>query len=160
MEFRNLITKFAERLGIHDLAFDEDGVVRLAADEMTLAFMEMPEHRSLLIWSNVATPSSEHLEDLYKVLLEASFMGRGTHGGTFSLENGTVYLHRTDALVNLDVEALTKIVEDFLGLVGTYRQIIEAYHVPAVAKPAAEEHEIPGGGFHSHAFHSHGFLRV
>ena len=155
MEFRNLMTKFAERLGIPDLVFDDEGVVRFATDEMTLAFREIPERHSILMWSNVATPSPEHREELYKALLEASFMGRGAHGGTFSLDHGAVYLHRTDALVNLDVEALLKIVEDFLGLVGTYRRIIEAFHAHAAAR---QEESVPGmlGG----SLHPHGFLHV
>lgn len=148
MEYRNLITKFAESVGIKDLVFDEEGVARLIADDIELAFMEIPERHSVLLWSKVATPPPEHLEELYRALLEVSFMGRGTHGAAFSLEQGHVYLHRIDALVSLDLNSFTNIIEDFINLVVTYRQMIEEFRADHADKAARkhEEHHISGFG--------------
>ena len=154
MEYRSLITEFAASLGIDEMAFDDDGVARLAADDMVLAFMEIPERDELLIWSKVATPPPGELEKLYKMLLEASFMGRATHGACFSLEEGDIHLHRIDALVTLDVASLTTIVEDFLNLVETYRNIVEAYRPDDSDKP---EEQPDGSG---REFGSLGFMQV
>ena len=148
MEYRSLITKFAESLGIADLVFDEHGVTRLSTDEVTIAFMEAHERNSLLMWSNVATPTLENREELYKVLLESSFMGRGTQGATFSLDHGDVYLHRIDPFVNLDVATLSTIVEDFLNLVEKYRHIIQIFHAGDSAKPLDDGTSAPTHGLH------------
>lgn len=158
MDFRSLVSKFAEGLGVHDLPFDEDGVARLLADDMAISFMEIPERHSMIIWSDVATLPPEHLEELYKTLLEASFMGRGTEGASFSINQGDVYLHRIDALMNLDVATLTKIVESFLNLVATYRQLIDAFR----ADHAVKEEEGASAENHNHIHHVgvHGFLHI
>lgn len=148
MEFRSLITQFAASLGIHDLTFDEGGVTRLSTDEVTIAFMEAHERHSLLMWSKVATPSLENHEELYKVLLESSFMGRGTQGATFSLNDGDIYLHRLDPFVALDVATLTTIVEDFLNLVEKYRHIIQIFHAGDTAKSLEEDSSTPPHGLH------------
>lgn len=127
MEYRALITEFAARLGIEDVAFDEENVVRIQADDMTFAFMEIPERNVLLTWSKVAAVPPEKLDQLYRLLLEASFMGRATEGATFSLDRGSVYLHRIDSLVDLDAEVLTKIFEGFVNLVEKWKGVIETF---------------------------------
>ena len=127
MEYRTLISQFAAQLGVTDFALDDENVARLQADDMTLAFMEVPERNALLTWCEVATPPPEKLEQLYRLLLEASFMGRATQGAAFSLDRDTVYLHRVDPLVNLDANSLSEIVEDFLDLVEHWRGVIAAF---------------------------------
>ena len=141
MEYKALLTDFASGLGISDIAFDEDGVARIQADDMVVSFMEVPERRALLTWAEVATPPPENLTQLYKLLLEAMFMGRATQGATFSCENDTIYLHRMDDLGNLDTQGLSKILEDFLNLVEQWRKVIEAFRADdtAPAEGAAVE---------------------
>ncbi len=140
MEYKTLMTEFAAKIGLIGSVFDEDEVVRIQADDMIISFMEIPERASLLLWAKVATPPPEKLEALYKLLLEASFMGRATQGAAFSLENGAIYLHRVDALINLDIESLSKIVEDFLNLVEKWSGVIEAFRADdSTNEPAASE---------------------
>lgn len=152
MEYKTLVTEFAAGLGVSEIPFDEDGVACLQADDMILSFMEIPERASVLTWAKVATPPPEKLEELYKLMLEASFMGRATQGATFSLENGAIYLHRVDALVNLDIESFFKIVEDFLNLVEKWRGIIEAFR--------ADTSTLSGEGSEEPEFGSLSFTRV
>lgn len=154
MEYRTLISQLAAQLGIADLTFDEENVVRLQADDMTLALMEIPEKNALLMWSEVATPPPEKLEQLYRLLLEASFMGRATQGATFSLDKGAVYLHRIDPLVNLDATSLSEIVEDFLNLVEKWRSVIETFRADDSAAETEPEEDL------STNLDSNGFLRA
>ena len=141
MEFRKLVGDFAAGLGVMDISFDEDGIARLTADDMVVAFMEVPERRSLLIWSEVATPPPEKLAQLYKLLLEAMFMGRATQGATFSCENDKIYLHRMDALVDLEPESLSKIVEEFLNLVEKWRDVINTFRADETGTETASSEE-------------------
>ena len=139
MEYRTLISRFAAGLGVADVAFDEENVMRLQADDMTFAFMEIPERNALLMWSEVATPPPEKLEDLYRLLLEASFMGRATEGAAFSVDKGVVYLHRVDPFVDLDVERLSQIFEGFVNLVEKWKGVIEAFRADdSAADPETE----------------------
>lgn len=154
MEYRALLTELASGLGISSLSFADDGVVRIRADEVTVSFMEVPDRRALLMWSEVATPPPENLTQLYRLLLEAMFMGRATQGASFSIEDNAVYLHRMDELVNLDSQELAKILEAFINLVEQWRKVIEAFRAdnsePAVELASAEQ---PG-------FDLRGFMQV
>ena len=146
MEYKVLLQEFASGLGVADLAFDDEGVVRLAADDLVLSFMEIPERQSLLMWAEVATPPPENLTQLYRLLLEAMVMGRATQGASFSCEGEKIYLHRADELPNLDPARLAKIVEDFLNLVEKWRGVIEAFRADD-SRPAAASEEPPAFGF-------------
>lgn len=127
MEYRKLVCEFASGLGVPEITFDEDGIASLAADDMVISFMEVPELRSILIWAKVATLPPENLTQLYRMLLEAMFMGRATQGATFSCEDDAIYLHRMDGIEQLDPDGLGKIVEDFLNLIEKWRAVIGAF---------------------------------
>ena len=146
MEYRKLVGDFAAGLGLADIAFDEDGVARLAADDMVVSFMEVPERRALLMWSEVAPPPPEDLARLGKVLLEAMFMGRATQGATFSCENDTIYLHRMDPLVDLDPESLSTTVGAFLNLVEKWRDVIGSFRADEAETPAHPAEDPPAFG--------------
>ena len=146
MEYRKLVGDFAAGLGVTDLSFDEDGVARLSADDMVVSFMEVPERRALLIWSEVATPPPENLTRLYRLLLDAMFMGRATQGATFSCENDTIYLHRMDPLVDLDPDSLSRTVEEFLNLVEKWRDVIGSFHADEAETPAPRTEDPPAFG--------------
>lgn len=152
MEYRKLVNDFAAGLDVTDIPFDEDGVAGLVADDMVISFMEVPERRSLLIWSKVAAPPPENLTQLYRFLLEAMFMGRATQGATFSCENDTIYLHRMDGLADLDPESLSKIVEGFLNLVEKWRDVIQTFRADesGTSEETTSEEPMPtfglGGG--------------
>lgn len=146
MEYRELVGGFAAGLGVTDLAFDEDGVARLAADDMVVSFMEVPERRAILTWAEVATPPPENLTQLYKFLLEAMFMGRATQGATFSCEGDTIYLHRMDSLSDLDPEGLSKIVEEFLNLVEKWRDVIQSFRADETESSGDAAEEPPAFG--------------
>ena len=156
MEYKALFHEFAVGLGVEDLAFDEEGVASLAADDIVVSFMEIPERQALLMWAEVATPPPENLMQLYKLLLEAMFMGRATQGATFSCEGEKVYLHRTDELANLDPNGLAKIVEDFLNLVEKWRDVIETFRADESRAEGAVAEEPPAFGLGGPS----GFLQV
>ena len=156
MEYRKLVGDFAAGLGVTDLSFDEDGVARLSADDMVVSFMEVPERRALLIWSEVATPPPENLARLYRVLLDAMFMGRATQGATFSCENDRIYLHRMDALVDLDPASLSTIVEQFLNLIEKWRDVIMSFRADETAPAGSKAAEPPAFGLGG----SSGFMQV
>lgn len=140
MTFEVLMKHLAEEVGESGgFVADEDGVVRIgAAGGGAIAFMEVADIGSMLIWSRVGDADEEGQERLKNELLKANFMGRIANGGALSLsDDGGIYLHR---LLPLDItdgdrfmEALTAFVETAVN----WRQIIAAYVPAADAEPAA-----------------------
>ena len=159
MEYRELIREFGARCGLEDLEFDDDGVAVILADDIRLSFMEASEARRLVMFADVArTTPSGNCERLYKALLEAQHLGMATGGATFSISpEGKISLYRLDPLVDLDVEVLTKIVENFLDLIDRWREIIAAYRPD---EPSEEEEPREEELLEQETLENFGFMRV
>ena len=136
MEYRKLMTDFAAKLGLADLAFTDDGEVCLSMNDVVVSFLEVPERRALLMWSEVAEPPQGNLEKLYEAMFDAMFMGRGTGGATFSREGDRIWLQQSEALVNLDAETLAPLFDRFVSIVGEWRGIIRNYRPEAASSTA------------------------
>ena len=159
MEYRELLTGFAKACGLDGLTFDDEGVAVILADDISLSFMEVPEARRLVMFADVArTTPSGNCERLYKALLEAQHLGMATGGATFSISpEGKISLYRLDPLVDLDVEVLTKIVENFLDLIDRWREIIAAYRPD---EPSEEEEPREEEPLEQETLENSGFMRV
>ena len=146
MEFDELIAALSRQTGgERDVPKDEDGVVRFAVGEITVAMMEIPELQAMLVWSRMGELPAFGAEKLKTALLRANFMGRDTGGATLSLsEDGAIYLHRRLELRFLDGESFADILTEFVQLMDQWRQIIAAYVPAADAEPTASS--APGDG--------------
>lgn len=153
MEFKDLIRTLADEVGFEDgLVADEDGVVRIASEETTgIAFMEVAETRSLVMWSRIGDLSTHDTDGLKDALLKANFMGQATVGGALSLsEDGGIYLHRMLSLDQTDGDAFMEAVTEFVrASVNLNRLITESAYQAMVRTEEADEE---GGGLISPDF--------
>lgn len=112
MEYRALIQRFAERLGLKDDIIDPDGFARVTAGELTLAMAEVEGARQLVLFIDLGPAKRE----VYESLLEKMFMGCGTKGSVYSINEGRLYLHRFERLDELDAEKLIDVANALLDL--------------------------------------------
>lgn len=127
MEFQPLMDGLMDVLGSKGGGVpDEQGVVRLGMDETSIAFMEIPETRELLIWSRIGSMPPTGADRLREAMLRANFMGRAVSRGTLSQsDDGGVFLQRFLSLPQLDVEGLMSELEGFVSAAVDWSMMIE-----------------------------------
>ena len=137
MSFEELMKGFAGRIGAEELEADADGVRRVAVDDLVLYFREVPESDEVLTWTGVCEPPPGAGEQLYRILLEAQFMGQATQGCVLSLEaeSGLVHLHRLDPMKLQDVDRFFASTEKFVDTAQHWKELIGNFR----AGPAADE---------------------
>lgn len=116
MRFENLMTDFARAVGAEGgLSADADGVVRIGIDGFEVAFMDVPEADSLLMWCDLGEMPSGEKEPQIRWLLGESFADRGAC--VFSRGEGEhVFAHRYVPLGRLDFDVfLNGPLEEFLA---------------------------------------------
>ena len=138
MEFKDLIRTLADEVGFEDgLVPDEDGVVRIASEKTTgIAFMEVPESRSLVMWSRIGELPVHGTEGLKDALLKANFMGQATVGGALSLsEDGGIYFHRMLQLDQTDGDGFMEAVTAFVQASVNLNRLITENAYQAAVRP-------------------------
>ena len=140
MEFDDLMEVLARRAGDGgEIPKDEDGVVRFAVGDITVALMEMPNLGEMVIWSRMGELPAFGADKLKTALLRGNFLGRDTGGATLSLsEDDEIYLHRRLDLRPLDGETFFEILTQFVQLMDAWRKTIVAY-VPIVESERPED---------------------
>ena len=125
MDIRELMEAFGRDFGIEGFAADADEIYTLCIDGMNVSFAEIAGGR-LATWAEVCETQPEGREHLYRMLLEAMFMGSGTSGASFSIERGTdrIHLHRLDALASLDVQSFKGMLEKFVNVLEEWRKLV------------------------------------
>ena len=146
MEFRELMKQFGATIGIEGLAPDETNACSVEIDGMAVAFVEDPEAGTLTTMAEVCEPPAEGEAMLYRVLMQSMFMGEGTAGAVFSVkpDTGRIFLHRTDPLVALDLDAFCAMLEKFVNTLERWRKDIADFRPVAKAvEQAAAAAESP-----------------
>ena len=136
-----LMDVLAENAGIEGgFPPDEDGVVRVGYDDLQLSFMEIPEERTVVLWSPVGRLPEEGADAVKTGLLRANFMGRGVKGGVLSLsdDGGGVILHRMLPLAPLDKTSFLETIEGFVATLADWAKALAEYD-PNEAASAKDE---------------------
>lgn len=96
------MTEFAAEVKLPALLPDENGVYGCTIDELDVYFCATDDER-LVVWSDLCDPVWNGREELYRLLLESSFLGSATAGGSFALnpESGYVSFQRFDELASV-----------------------------------------------------------
>ena len=151
MELSEIMEQFAQKIGLADFAPDADGSYRLAIDDMTVSFVDEGESRTLATYAEIGDPPPEGVTALYRVLMEAMFMGQATCGSAFSVEpnSGKIFLHRVDSLAALDADAFSAMLEKFVNVLEQWRKLIADFRPVAgeVEKVLSDEPPMLGSGF-------------
>lgn len=153
MDFSELMQQFGAKIGLEGLVPDGDNTCRIDIDGMSVSFMGHLESDTVVTWAEVSEPPPEGVTLLFRVLMEAMFMGQGTGGAAFSVEpeSGKIYLHRVDPLAVMDVDAFCTMLEKFVNVLEQWRKIIADFRPVAaeVEKSGSLPDDAPafGGGF-------------
>ena len=128
MESFELIKKFGEKIGVN-LTPDEDNVYTFEVDEMIVTFNVLPELDEIVLSGDIGEPPPEHLENLYKVMLEAQYLFNGTAGATISLnaENNHFSLCKALSCKILDGDSLYEEAEHFVNTLEVWTKLVKDY---------------------------------
>ena len=131
MDFEKLISDFAERHGIANLAA-KDNAAALDIDGVVVTLVAVGE--ALSISADIGEPPSDGRADFAELLLEANlqsdaFFAKAPEGGAYILV-------RRLALPTLDSDAFDAALEALVNLAETWRRLLADFR--PVAKAAAE----------------------
>lgn len=150
MESFELIKKFGEKIGVN-LTPDEDNVYTFEVDEMIVTFHVLPELEEIVLSGDIGEPPPEHLENLYKTMLESQYLFNGTAGATISLnsENNRFSLCKALPCRILDVDLFYAETENFINTLEVWAKMVENYRdiAPNAEDVKAAMPEIGSNGF-------------
>ena len=140
--FRELMEEFGGKIGLAEpIEIDEDGFCSFDVGDATVAIQGMDEIETLSLSADVGTPPPEHLEQLYRNLLQANNNFQGTHGATLSLDpqTGTVRLCRFAPYSALDADRMMTLVLGFIDALADWRQRVREFRADESQMPAAPD---------------------
>ena len=150
MESFELIKKFGEKIGVN-LTPDEDNVYTFEVDEMIVTFHVLPELEEIVLSGDIGEPPPEHLENLYKTMLESQYLFNGTAGATISLnsENNRFSLCKALPCRILDVDLFYAETENFINTLEVWIKLVKDYRdvVPKAEDVKTVMPEIGSNGF-------------
>ena len=147
MDFAELISDFAERHGIADLAA-EDNVAALDIDGIVVTLVATDD--ALSISAEIGEPPAEGRADFAELMLEANLQLDAFFAK--APESGAYVLVRRLALPTLDPESFDAALEALVNLAETWRRLLVDFR--PVAKAAAER------AGESPQFGANGFVQV
>ena len=144
MEFTELISEFAKRHGIADLAA-EDNAAALDIDGIIVTLVASGD--AVSISADIGEPPAEGRADFAELLLEASLQSDAFFAK--APESGTYVAVRRLALPTLDSDAFDAALEALVNQAETWRRLLADFRpvAEAAAKEALEEPSFGAGGF-------------
>ena len=137
-EFKYLLAALAEQTGLDQLEIDENGACALQFDDrITVYLVEIEEEGSVRLVSDLGPPVEEVGQvALSQAMLEANWLGSGTHGATLSIEPGTsnVCLWRQVSLAALTPVSFTDLLGQFVDTAESWMALINAELPPNSAE--------------------------
>lgn len=126
--FKYLLASLAEQTGLDQLEIDENGACALQFDDrVTVYLVENEEEGTVRLVSDLGPPDDEVGGGaLFQAMLEANWLGSGTHNATLSIEPGTrnVCLWQQAALTTLDPLSFTDLLGQFVDTAEGWTAII------------------------------------
>ena len=144
MDFTELISSFAERHGIADLAA-EDNTAALDIDGIVVTLVASGD--ALSVSADIGEPPSEGRADFADLLLEANLQSDAFFAK--APESGTYVAVRRLALPTLDPDAFDAALEALVNQAETWRRLLADFRpaAKAAAEGAAEAPSFGAGGF-------------
>jgi hypothetical protein len=144
MDFTELISNFAKRHGIPDLAAD-DNAAALDIDGIVVTLVAAGD--SVSVSADIGEPPAEGRADFSELLLEANLQSDAFFAK--SPENETYVAVRRLALQTLNDEAFDAALEALVNQAETWRRLLADFRpaAKAAAEGAAETPSFGAGGF-------------
>ena len=134
MELENLMSAFAEKLGIEGVEV-KDGTCSLTIDDIPMDFTESPDGLAVVGAAVIGEPPPEKREEFYEMLLRANTQLYGTQGIALGIspDTGEIILIGGLPFKGLEMEEFCKDLNEFVGKAEEWRETVENF------RPAAEE---------------------
>ena len=134
MELENLMSAFAEKLGIEGVEV-KDGTCSLTIDDIPMDFTESPDGLAVVGAAVIGEPPPEKREAFYEMLLEANTQLYGTQGIALSRlpDTGEIALIGGLPFKGLELQEFCKDLDEFVSKAEEWREALENF------RPAAEE---------------------
>ena len=134
MELNELMSAFAEKLGIEGIAV-ENGTCSLTIDDIPMEFTESPDGLAVVGVAVIGEPPPEKREAFYEMLLEANTQVYGTQGIALgkSPDTGEIMLIGGLPFKGLELQEFCKDLDEFVSKAEEWREALENF------RPAAEE---------------------
>ena len=143
MRASEIIGAFCRAVGV-PAQTGKDGTLSFDSDGMMLWIHVLDEIDSIVLVGDLGEAAPGRLEKLYRAILEAQHLFKGTFGATVSVnpETGRFSLCKAFSCRGLEPERFIAEAEHFLSIQESWRKIIRDYH-PAAAE--ADSGEAIGG---------------
>ena len=134
MELNELMSAFAEKLGIEGIAV-ENGTCSLTIDDIPMEFTESPDGLAVVGVAVIGEPPPEKRKAFYEMLLEANTQLYGTKGIALgkSPDTGEIMLIGGLPFKGLELQEFCKDLDEFVSKAEEWREALENF------RPAAEE---------------------
>ena len=134
MELNELMSAFAEKLGIEGIAV-ENGTCSLTIDDIPMEFTESPDGLAVVGVAVIGEPPPEKREAFYEMLLQANTQLYGTQGIALgkSPDTGEIILIGGLPFKGLELQEFCKDLDEFVSKAEEWREALENF------RPAAEE---------------------
>ena len=134
MELENLMSAFAEKLGIEGVEV-KDGTCSLTIDDIPMDFTESPDGLAVVGAAVIGEPPPEKREEFYAMLLRANTQLYGTQGIALgeSPHTGEIILIGGLPFKGLELQEFCKDLDEFIN------KAEEGPEAVANFRPAAEE---------------------
>ena len=134
MELKELMTAFAETLGIEGIEVKE-GICSMTIDDIPMEFTESPGGEAVIGVAVIGEPPPEKREAFYEMLLEANTQLYGSEGIALSKlpDTGEIGLIGGLPFKDLEVKDFCKSLDEFVSKAEEWREALENF------RPAAEE---------------------
>lgn len=128
MLFDTLIKALSEKLGLELVV--EKGVCAFEVDGVVVFLQNLEENEMLLMHADLGQLPPEGREKLYRTMLEANHLYRGTSGATLSCERNNEHfqLQRHDWLQRLDEQTFFTLLDNFLDTVKFWYDVVGKFH--------------------------------
>lgn len=115
--FQALVSEFGGRIGVPEMAADDEGYIALSFDDTELHLQHEAETGEIVAFTRLGEVEIERAAEIYGMLLGANLFWQGTNGATFSLEPdlGVVFLADRKADGGMTPERLNDWLEGFLN---------------------------------------------
>ena len=134
MELENLMSAFAEKLGIEGVEV-KDGTCSLTIDDIPMDFTESPDGLAVVGAAVIGEPPPAKREAFYEMLLRANTQLYGTQGIALGIspDTGEIILIGGLPFKGLEMEEFCKDLDEFVSKAEEWRETVENF------RPAAEE---------------------
>ena len=134
MELENLMSAFAEKLGIEGIEVKE-GICSMTIDDIPMDFTESPDGLAVVGAAVIGEPPPEKREEFYEMLLQANTQLYGTQGIALGIspDTGEIILIGGLPFKGLELQEFCKDLDEFVSKAEEWRETVENF------RPAAEE---------------------